>query len=115
MCHLDDQALATVLAALRFYQERGQSEPSNRSAAIHEIATGGDALISLDNAGIDALCERLNVSAPEAAMSACCNAVIYFDAWADSNEDCVTTFDHNICSECERENPARAVAEDAEG
>jgi hypothetical protein len=59
---LDDAEQATVLAALRFYQERGMGEPHNRSDAIHEIATnGGDIMSSLDDEGIDALCEKINV------------------------------------------------------
>lgn len=55
---------ATILAALRFYQERGQGDPGNRSDAIHEIATSGpngEEVVSLDAAGIDELCERINM------------------------------------------------------
>jgi hypothetical protein len=53
---------ATILAALRFYQENGQGDPDNRSDAIHGIATGGsdDDVTSLDAEGIDELCERIN-------------------------------------------------------
>ncbi|MBS7812392.1 hypothetical protein [Roseococcus pinisoli] len=51
---------ATILAALRFYQEKGMGEPDNRSNEIHHIATDGGEVISLDTAGIDALCEKLN-------------------------------------------------------
>lgn len=50
---------ATILAALRFYQEEEMGNPDNRSDAIHDIATDND-VISLDDEGIDALCERLN-------------------------------------------------------
>jgi hypothetical protein len=57
---LTSAELATVLAALRFYQANGQAEPANRSDDIHEIATNGDEEISLDDAAIDDLCERLN-------------------------------------------------------
>lgn len=57
---VEREELATILAALRFYQERGQGEPENRSEAIHDIATHGEELISLDAAAIDELCERLN-------------------------------------------------------
>ena len=53
--------LATILAALRFYQEAGMGEPDNRSDAIHDIAADGDNVISLDDEGIDDLCERLNM------------------------------------------------------
>ena len=55
-----DQEFHTILAALRFYQEQGQGEPANRSDRIHELATNDDQQISLDDAGIDELCERLN-------------------------------------------------------
>lgn len=60
---LDGAELATIFAALRFYQQKGQGDPANRSDAIHELATtgpGGVEVISLDAAGIDRLCERLN-------------------------------------------------------
>ena len=52
----DAQDRNTILAALRFYQQNGQGEPFNRSDDIHEIATGGDSEVSLDDAGIDDLC-----------------------------------------------------------
>lgn len=62
----DRQAdLATILAALRFYQERGLGDPGNRSDEIHEIATDGGGVISLDDNGIDDLCERLNIGVIE--------------------------------------------------
>lgn len=57
---ITDQEHATILAALRFYQEKGQGDPDNRSDMIHDIATNGDAVISLDDEGIDELCERIN-------------------------------------------------------
>lgn len=62
MTSLDHAELSTVLAALRFYQSRGLGEPANRPGDIHEIATdGGTVMASLDDEGIDSLCERLNV------------------------------------------------------
>ena len=54
---VDAAELATILAALRFYQREGQGEPSNRCDDIHHIATDGDTQISLNSEGIDALCE----------------------------------------------------------
>lgn len=54
--------LATILAALRFYQEQGMGDPFNRSNDIHEIAHDGGEVISLDDEGIDELCERLNTT-----------------------------------------------------
>ena len=61
---VDAAELATILAALRFYQQEGQGEPSNRSDSIHDIATDGDTQISLDSDGIDVLCERINLDEP---------------------------------------------------
>ena len=51
---------ATVLAALRFYQAAGMGDPDNRSDDIHDIATDGGNVISLNADAIDALCDRLN-------------------------------------------------------
>lgn len=52
----------TILAALRFYQERGQGDPMNRSDAIHDIATNNGNTISLDAGAIDKLIEeKINV------------------------------------------------------
>lgn len=59
---LTGQEHATVLAALRFYQEKGMGESSNRSEAIHWIATNEGKVRSLDAAGIDALCEKINAA-----------------------------------------------------
>ncbi|WP_321820886.1 MULTISPECIES: hypothetical protein [unclassified Burkholderia] len=58
-----DQDRNTILAALRFYQQHGMGEPANRSEAIHDIATNGGEDVSMNDAGIDELCERVN-SAP---------------------------------------------------
>jgi hypothetical protein len=57
---LQGQELNTILAALRFYQAKGQGDPANRSDEIHAIATDDDADISMDEDGIDGLCESLN-------------------------------------------------------
>lgn len=64
---LNNQDRNTILAALRFYQENGQGDPDNRSDEIHGIATGGGEDVSMDGAGIDDLCERLNVDSPIAS------------------------------------------------
>ncbi len=58
--NVDSQEFNTILAALRFYQENDQGTPSSRSDAIHDLATNGDAEVSLDNDAIDGLCERIN-------------------------------------------------------
>lgn len=65
---LTREELATVLAALRYYQENGQGDPFNRSNRIHTIATDdGNVMSSLDDEGIDNLCERLNSAEEETA------------------------------------------------
>jgi hypothetical protein len=61
---VDAAELATILAALRFYQREGQGEPSNRRDDIHVIATDGNTQISLDREGVDELCERINLDEP---------------------------------------------------
>ncbi|MBE7540614.1 MAG: hypothetical protein HS122_19670 [Opitutaceae bacterium] len=68
---VDDRQHATLLAALRFYQAQGMGEPTNRTDAIHDIATNGDEVVSLDASGIDKLCERLQASSarPEVLAS----------------------------------------------
>lgn len=61
---LSDRELATVLAALRFYQSQSLADcPDRRPTEIQAIATDGlpDGDQGLDAIGIDALCERLNV------------------------------------------------------
>lgn len=57
---LSREELATVLAALRHYQSCGYGDPAEREDEIHEIATDGGDLTSLDEADIDELCARLN-------------------------------------------------------
>lgn len=58
---INDQQMATILAALRYYQQNGQGDPMNRSDDIFDISTRGEEVISLDDAGIDDLCMELNV------------------------------------------------------
>jgi hypothetical protein len=58
---IENQDLHTILAALKVYQDLGYGEPANRPMAVHDIAIGGELdVISLDDAGIDDLCERIN-------------------------------------------------------
>lgn len=58
---LESDELATVLAALRFYQSRGLGDPAHRPYEIHQIATNEGQEISLDAEAIDSLCERINI------------------------------------------------------
>ena len=60
---LDRRELATVLAALRYWQREGLISAGGE----HEIATDGDHVAPLTSAELDTLCERLNVS--EATLS----------------------------------------------
>ena len=78
----------TILAALRYYQERGLGDPTQRPAEIHAIATDGDEDSSLDVAGIDDLCDRLNragaagdlvLRAPSAGIAAIAPWVLCID------------------------------------
>ena len=57
---VDEAELATILAALRTYQEAGYGNPDNRPDRIHSIATDDVCVMSsLDDARIDDLCRRL--------------------------------------------------------
>lgn len=62
--------LATVLAALRYYQQQGLGDPTLRPLAIHDIASNYDQIVSLDAQGIDELCEALNTAATPPAFEA---------------------------------------------
>jgi hypothetical protein len=62
--NLDNQQFHTVIAALRFYQEYRQGEPSRRSDWIHELATDGGNETSLDGEGIDVLVNQINTVKP---------------------------------------------------
>ena len=70
---LDDAELGTVLAALRYYQSQGLGDPANRPQEIHDIATAGDTVISLDDGAIDELCERINCGDSDDDGDDCCD------------------------------------------
>ncbi len=59
MLNVTDQEFDTILAALRFYQDKGMSEPANRPDWLQELACPTDNCTSLDNTGIDNLCESI--------------------------------------------------------
>lgn len=59
--HCDSDEFNTILAALRFYQASGMGDPSNRSDWLQEIACPTQDSTSLDDAGIDDLCQRINL------------------------------------------------------
>ena len=58
--HLDDREHATVLAALRCYQETVAQSDEPMPERFNDLATNGGKLNALDADAIDALCERLN-------------------------------------------------------
>lgn len=59
---VDEQQHATLIAALRYYQEQGMGDPNKRSDAIHDIATNCGEVTSLDDRDIDDLVDQLNVT-----------------------------------------------------
>jgi hypothetical protein len=61
---VSEREWATVLAALRFYQERGQTKPAQRSAWIEVITTDAGRLTALTAEELEQLCLRLNLPAP---------------------------------------------------
>ena len=54
-----DEDLATIIAALRYWQEQGMCEPANRSEEMQAAATDDDTLTSLDEADVDDLIMKL--------------------------------------------------------
>jgi hypothetical protein len=58
---LDEAQRDTILAALRTYQRAGYGDPFNRPDYIQAIATPDDDSTSLDDEGIDDLCEQINI------------------------------------------------------
>jgi hypothetical protein len=61
---MSEREWATVLAALRFYQEQGQTKPAQRSAWIEIIATDAGRFTALTADELEQLCHRLNLPAP---------------------------------------------------
>lgn len=51
--------LDTIIASLRFWQGHDQCKAHNRSAELHDIATGGGEHGSLKEDELDKLCERI--------------------------------------------------------
>jgi hypothetical protein len=77
----DRQDRNTMLAALRYYQQEGMGNPAVRSDVINEIATDGDTDVSMDDSGIDDLCERINTAQQPRAL------VVIFGGNADYATD----------------------------
>jgi hypothetical protein len=59
---LAEVEIATILAALRFYQESGLGERRKQPTWIREIASNGGTIAPLDKKGIERLCAKLNIT-----------------------------------------------------
>lgn len=59
---LNDRELATVLAALRYWQGQYPLDPNDAETPLGDIATSGATLEAMSDEEIDVLCERLNTS-----------------------------------------------------
>ncbi len=59
MIELEPEEVATLLAALALYKERGCDEPSARGDEVHALATDNDRVVSLDSYGIAVLASKL--------------------------------------------------------
>jgi hypothetical protein len=90
---ISNTEMATILAALRWYQSEGFGDPSRRPLAIHEIATDGwgDTIASsLDNRAVGELCERLNTDTEEGATPVeNPDIVTVWNALHGYREDCI--------------------------
>jgi hypothetical protein len=58
--HVTQEEFHTILAALRFYQDRVPANQASAQEWIEGIATNLGAVDALDTKAIDALCQRLN-------------------------------------------------------
>jgi len=57
--HISYAEFDTILAALRYWQEKGMADAVDQTDFLQDIGSSGDNAC-LDIAGIDALCERIN-------------------------------------------------------
>jgi hypothetical protein len=55
----DEEVRHTLIAALRFWQEKGMCQPVNRSDEMQDLATNGDEVTSLCDVDVDRLVEDL--------------------------------------------------------
>lgn len=72
--HDEDQH--TIIAALRFWQEQGMCEPTNRSEEMHQLCTNNDELTSASVSDVNDLVLRLNVEMKPKAFMADLKAII---------------------------------------
>lgn len=72
---------ATILAALRYYQQMGMGSEHCRSEDINRIATDGERLTALADEDIDALCERLNTGPTFGGPTTGNNKGLFMRAW----------------------------------
>ncbi len=66
---VSEAEFSTIMAALRFYQERGQDNPALCSSGIDSIATNEGQLTVLDGPAIDNLCERINTEVERSPLA----------------------------------------------
>jgi len=79
---LDDKAIATVLAALQYYQENIDAVPQR----ITEIATNKGQWSGLNASDIDSLCEQLAAKEPtEPSLLAACKEIV--DLYRQTDQD----------------------------
>ena len=90
---IDEQQHATIIAALRYYQQQGMGDPTHRSDEIHDIATNMDEVISLDSDGIDELVVQLqDVSAEQSILS--------IASILETVNDAINSYEDAGCEEC---------------
>jgi hypothetical protein len=58
----DSRENATILAALRYYQQVLSHNGNSPPVSVAEVATNGGTLKPLTSADIDTLCEKINLS-----------------------------------------------------
>lgn len=88
MTNLNTADLSTIKAALRFYLDKGQDEPSNREDHIHAIATCDGEDISLDREGVTTLSAK--IGRLQAGTYACKEG--YEIAWDICSKGCKEAF-----------------------
>jgi len=107
---LSDREIATVLAALRYYQRDLVDDGARFEHG--DIATNGGKLKPLDEFEIDKLCDHLNFSPtvhaepsePVMVCSTCGSADVFSDAFVSvNNPGDVRTYDAKHCERCEGE------------
>ena len=112
---LDGRELATILAALRYYQaENLQADGEAADQAAGEIASDGGRLQPLTREEIDALCERLNARRTSSEMPLGLQVILTVsggvaEVLQKPQGVAVTLYDYDV------EDGAEALSQDPEG